>query len=331
MARKPTDPEIGQLLLAHLREALGCPSLTYAEPPERIRGGARLIYRFGLSHGPAEFAGPLVLRIFWRSHDRHAPLREQAVHSALRELSYPAPRIVMANVDRRALGRPFTVMERLPGRPLMETLSPLGLVFRLPETVVRYQKELHALDAEAFLSSVERHGVPRRELSSVAAQLESLRRRMEGRRRSWLERGLRWLEEHQPRAPQRSVICHGDLAGNTLIENGAVSGVLDWKTARVADPALAVAHTRVGLLRRSELPALLRPFCPPLQRWVRARYFTLYRREAEADPQVLDYYEALARFERMLARPKRASEHLARFHEITGIALPAALRTKRST
>lgn len=56
-----------------------------------------------------------------------------------------------------------------------------------------------------------------------------------------LEWGLRWLERHAP-PPGPMVLCHNDFrTGNYMVEDGAVSGVLDWEFAAWGDP-----HADIG-------------------------------------------------------------------------------------
>ena len=59
---------------------------------------------------------------------------------------------------------------------------------------------------------------------------------------------MSWLRERRPPEPGRRAICHGDFhPQNILSEGGAVTGVLDWPNALVADPTYDVASTRIIL------------------------------------------------------------------------------------
>ena len=52
-----------------------------------------------------------------------------------------------------------------------------------------------------------------------------------------------WLRGHLPLDGDELAVIHGDYhAGNVMLENGAVSGVLDW-CFRISDPALDLAST----------------------------------------------------------------------------------------
>ncbi|HJR03071.1 MAG TPA: hypothetical protein VKA83_15660, partial [Methylomirabilota bacterium] len=65
-------------LLAHLRRELHAPALAYAEPPAAISGGYDTrIFGFRLTGGPAEWSGPLILRVLNPAHDPARALRER--------------------------------------------------------------------------------------------------------------------------------------------------------------------------------------------------------------------------------------------------------------
>ncbi|TKR53859.1 phosphotransferase family protein [Allopusillimonas ginsengisoli] len=51
-----------------------------------------------------------------------------------------------------------------------------------------------------------------------------------------IEWALNWLEDNAP-APGELVLCHGDFrTGNYMVDNGRLSGVLDWEFASWSDP-----------------------------------------------------------------------------------------------
>jgi aminoglycoside phosphotransferase (APT) family kinase protein len=105
-----------------------------------------------------------------------------------------------------------------------------------------------------------------------------------------------WLRQNRPPAPARPAICHGDLhPSNILMANGAVSGVVDWPNAIVADPAYDVAATRVILglvpLAVLGLPAALRAVVALARPLVLSRYLSAYRRGGELPSRRLAYYE----------------------------------------
>ena len=129
-------------LVAHLRVRLAAPALDLAEPPAVLRGGFDTeIYALRLRDAPTDFARPLVLRVLQPHHDLARALREQATQNAVADAGYPAPRVLLAAADPAALGAPFLLMERVPGRPLLEARA-IGMGAVLADLQLR----LHALD-----------------------------------------------------------------------------------------------------------------------------------------------------------------------------------------
>ncbi len=54
---------------------------------------------------------------------------------------------------------------------------------------------------------------------------------------------LHWLEHHIPADPRPPVLVHGDFnIHNLLVENGHVSGVLDWECAMFGAPEQDLAY-----------------------------------------------------------------------------------------
>jgi aminoglycoside phosphotransferase (APT) family kinase protein len=293
MVTTPTASALAARLLDHLRAAVGEPRLGYAEPLTAISGGYDTrIFAFRLSGAPAPFAIPLILRVLGLQYPPARALRERATQNAVAALGYPAPRVLLASADPAILGGPFLVMERLPGRPLLDA-QRLGIA----SVLVEMQLRLHALDAEVLLQALERDGVPRSAIT-LEGHLDGLERRiasgLEG-----LKPAMRWLSDRPPPADGRRVICHGDFhPQNILVAAGRVTGVIDWPNVVVADPAYDVASTRVilglvpvGLMR---VPPALRLIVDLARRILVGRYVAGYRRRRPLDGARLGYHEALA-------------------------------------
>ncbi len=171
-----TDEDIVRALLDYLRAAIARPALAYAEAPTRMSGGYdATILRFSLQDAPEALSGPLVLRLFQANVDAQRAPREAAVQNALAELGYPAPRVFVTEARVEALGGPFIIMERVPGRPLgseFEGLSikgfgqALNMVRQMPRVrreMIRLwdeaQTRLQALPVTDFVDRIERAGI----------------------------------------------------------------------------------------------------------------------------------------------------------------------------
>ena len=226
-------------------------------------------------------------------------LKERAIQNALAALGYPVPRVLAARADRRPFGAAFLVMERAPGRPLVDA-QRVGAGGALARAHVR----LHALEPEPLLRALDDEGRAAggsfdRSAVTYEGYLAMLDRRIRRSALEGLEPGLRWLVERQPREPRRRVICHGDFhPQNLLVAQGELTAVLDWPNTVVAEPELDVASTRSILalvpIALVAVPAALRPLVALVRPIMVARYLSAYRRARPLDRSRMPYYEAAA-------------------------------------
>jgi aminoglycoside phosphotransferase (APT) family kinase protein len=272
--------EVAAGLLDYLRTTLGAPRLDFAEFPSSLGGGFDTeIYAFRLRGAPARFGDRLVLRILRAHYDPAMVLREQATQNAVAAQGYPAPRVLLATRDPMPLGAAFAVMERAPGTPLTSRL--VGMAAVLAEAQLR----LHGLDLAPLRGT----------LPDLDGYLDALARRIDAASLAGLAPLLGWLRERRPRLDVAPVICHGDLhPQNVLVQGRAVSGVLDWPNAIVAEPAFDVAAT-LSILRFVPIDLVV----SGLLRWparvglriLARRYVAGYQRRRSIDPARLTYYE----------------------------------------
>jgi len=295
-------------LLALLRARSGVTALAFAEAPTPLgQGGEARVDAFRLAHAPPALSGPLVLRRLTRDADARQVELERAVHDALVAQGFPAPRALFADSDPSELGAPYLISERLRGAaPLAEVRRPDQLLrhpgrlprlladalFRVPRQLAETQVRLHALDVAAFRAAVDAAGVEVETLR-FPARLGALARRIEHARLDGLEAGLEWLRCYAPE-PEREVVCHGDLVfTNLCVDRGRVTGVFDWSTVGVGDPAYDVAGTLIRLESRIPgVPAALRPVFRLAQHRLARGYLRGYRRELRVDRARLRYYDA---------------------------------------
>jgi len=286
------DPAAG--LIEYLRTELREPALAFSERPSLVTGGFDTrIFAFRLTGAPPACSGPLILRLLAPHDDPARVRRERVTQNALVDLGYPAPRVLWANTDAARLGGAFLVMERLPGKPLLD-----ARFLDISAALVEMQARLHDLDAEALLRALDRDGPPLgREVMSFEGHLVRLEARIARGGLAGLREAMRWLVEHRPPEPGRRVVCHGDFHPQNILALGrAVTGVIDWPNALVADPACDVAST-LTILRFTPtellaVPAALRWVIRIARRVLVMRYLAGYRRRRRLDPPVLSYYEA---------------------------------------
>ena len=313
MTGQPTETEVAGRLLTHLRATLREPNLRYVEPPIRLIGGFdTMIFSFRLGGAVEDWSGPLVLRLFRQQDDPARARWESAVQTALVQLGYPAPRVLLTTTDTEAVGGAFIVMERLPGRMMLDDVfKPSRLLLLLPRilsevpgTLAETQARLHELDPEPLLRALDEDDLPAtgvapagvsRRMATVDGQLEQLKRRIENARLEGLKPGLQWLLRHRPPEPEHRVICHGDFHPlNVLMQGEAVSGVIDWAMTTVADPAFDVGNTKLLLaLAPLELPFILEKIGNVARPVLARRYFEAYRRRRSVDSEAVRYYEAM--------------------------------------
>ena len=59
----------------------------------------------------------------------------------------------------------------------------------------------------------------------------------------WMRDAVDWVLDNRPKERETAAICHGDFnASNILIQDGQISGILDWHLS-IADPAYGIART----------------------------------------------------------------------------------------
>jgi hypothetical protein len=111
-----------------------------------------------------------------------------------------------------------------------------------------------------------------------------------------LERGLGWLRAHRPAEPRWLAICHGDLTpSNILVEDGRVSGVLDWSGVSIADPALDLGATLTRIATVPlQVPGLIAPLLNLCRREFAAAYVRAYSRALPIDRAAIRYYRVFS-------------------------------------
>jgi len=194
--------------------------------------------------------------------------------------------------DKSVLGGAFIVMERVPGRVMLQIFSPM--LFRMSRLMAESQARLHDVDPAPVLRALDTVEIDPKQyaldssINEGAAEID--RAHLED-----LRPAMNWLLQHRPPDPERPVICHGDFHPiNILVDKGAVSGVIDWANIALADPAYDVGAT-IAIF--SHGPVDLPSFAASLVDAVRNRIIRRFRKRYEElrplDPDLVDYFEAL--------------------------------------
>ena len=285
-------------LLACLRERLGG-GIDFAAPPAPLSGGFdTTVSAFRLKGAPADWSGELVLRVMSFAVSAMRVRREAATHAALVEAGFPAPRVLLTETDGEVLGRPFLIMERVPGETMWSAIvGPNGRLGRLP-AMPRQMGEVHArvhgIAGEALLASARRFDVDP-DLVTLVGEVRRIRTRIEEAGAAGLLPGAAWLEAKMPPPAQPQVLCHGDFHPlNIMVQDERVTGVIDWAQAIAAEPAFDIAASRVlGRFANLSTSPWVRGPLGLARLLLLRRYRLSYCAHRALDERNLPYFEAV--------------------------------------
>ena len=234
-------------LTVGLTRALGRVGMPAPTGLERLSGGANMeSWRF--SAGAADCVlrrAPSLEMIAGRALDHSG---EAALIRAAERAGVTAPEVLAELTPDDGIGSGF-VMRCLPGTPdpaaILQTEDPGVLLAELAGEL-------------AAIHRIPIAGLPAPVMDTAAA-LADLRARFldYGGDRPILALALNWLECNLP-APAAPRLVHGDFRlGNLLVDQGRLTGVLDWELAHLGDPHedLAYGCMTVWRFSRPDRPA----------------------------------------------------------------------------
>ena len=230
-----------------LARALGRIGLPAPTGLERLSGGANMeSWRFNAGGADCVLRrAPSLEMMAGRALDHRG---EAALIRAAESAGVTAPQVLAELIPADGIGSGF-VMRCLPGTPdpaiILSTDDPAALLADLA-------REL------AAIHRIPIAGLPAPVMDTAAA-LDDLKTRFfaYGGDRPILALALRWLERNLP-APTAPRLLHGDFRlGNVLVEQGRLTGVLDWELAHLGDPHedLAFGCMTVWRFARPDRPA----------------------------------------------------------------------------
>lgn len=174
-------------------------------------------------------------------------VEEFALVKAAHEAGMTVPEPLWAEPSGAVIGKPFTLLRRVSGvaepRLVLGQISDLAdggevenpgelLAFRLGQEIARLHRVTPASSPAGlgFLPAVGNDLIKHR----VAEYRRWLDRLPEAQ--PVLEWALNWIEDRAP-AVERITLCHRDFRlGNIMIDDGALSGILDFEFAGWSDP-----------------------------------------------------------------------------------------------
>jgi aminoglycoside phosphotransferase (APT) family kinase protein len=257
------------------------------------RGAARWVLRRAPRHASSATA--------------HDVLREFRILDTIKDQPVAIARPVVACGDEAVFGSAFYVMERIAGRPILQSV-PAGWA-RMPETHGRALEELvdalvaiHAVDWEACGLGDMTHGAAdgylARQITRWIAQLDSY-----GGRELPAARDIAaWLDSHLPPGHART-LCHGDYKLDNVLfapePPPRLLAVVDWEMAAIGDPLVDLAWAlifhpgpegtmRLGLAKEPTISVAHLPG--------RAELVERYRVRSGRDTSSLGWYDVFARW-----------------------------------
>lgn len=168
----------------------------------------------------------------------HGRAHEFAILSVAHRAGMTVPEPLALCEDRAVLGKPFYVMRRIAGTAAGHIVTRddkwKGDRAALAERLGRELARLHRVQPPVAELSFLGHPKANPALAAIA----EYRHWLDGYRdpRPALEWGLAWLAERAPE-PGAIVLCHRDFrTGNYMVDDGGLTGVLDWEFAGWGDP-----------------------------------------------------------------------------------------------
>lgn len=226
-------------LESFVREAAGAEQVRIA-PLERMSGGAvqqNWAVDAQLAGGPMSGLHHWVLRMDAPAGVAESLTRDQEfrVLQAMHEAHVLAPAPLWSCTDTAIMGRAFFIMQRLPGVAAGHRLARDPALIpdrsRLARELAVNLARIHSIEpphpALDFLTTA----LARDNVAHYRAYLDTL-----DEAHPVLEWGLRWCETRAPEREDVTLIHRDYRTGNYLVNEGRLTGTLDWEFAAYGNP-----------------------------------------------------------------------------------------------
>jgi len=231
-------------LAGWLRQAAGAKALEILAM-DKLSGGA-IQENWGLKVSVDGIERDWVLRTDAPSgvSTSHGRVQEFALLKAAHEAGVTVPEPLFLEAEPAVLGKPFYVMARIAGRaeghiltrdPALQGAGGDRLAERLGREMARIHSirpprpDLGFLPLPGLAPALHRIATYRAYLDDLPDPNPAL------------EYALRWMEMRAP-GQAELVLCHSDFrTGNYMVDNGELTGILDWEFASWSDPMEDIA------------------------------------------------------------------------------------------
>jgi len=229
--------ELTQEQLGRLRDALAPDATDVSAEP--LLGGvdtATYALRLGGTGGVREY----VVRVFRDQEGDPSAIarRDYAALSAVAGAITVAPRPIHLDASGDIIGEPLMVMSRLPGKPLPPT-DPVASWLRQMANALA---TVHNTPLDRLPADMRREEPATERLARMLSHPPEQKDPLWDEVASILPGAVVGLRGNPP------TLVHGDFwFGNTIWEDGRLTGVVDWDGARIGDAARDVAVARNDL------------------------------------------------------------------------------------
>ncbi len=321
--------QIASKLITYLREELHDSTIDYISPLTPLKGGFEtFMYYFKLKNTKDELNQPLVLRLYPEYYGSDNAIWESCIQNGLANQGYPVPKAHLICTNKLILGGAFFIMEFLTGKPMMIASKDI------PTILGKTHAALHRIDPKSLIKALKQRGFNKNQYLYTKILDNDLKTAKKSEL-PWILDIVEWLIKNRPPEPKSLAICHGDFHPyNILMNEGKITGVLDWGGTRIADPALDIANTiKLITIFPKHFPLGPEYESVDSDRFSR-QYLDTYQAQFPIDKLKIDYYGVVRSLDSLLTglRGNQAMRHpplvrdlLNFIHEVTGIRIPESL------
>ena len=197
--------------------------------------------------------------------------RQARIMTALHAQGLPVPAVMATSEDPVVDGRPFVLMEAVPGDRVEQAIDSGSSPLQLAASAVDVLRRLQAVPIE----NTGIGGEDPMPLEGELARWTWLMDRAPAELTEQAPRLAQLLAEQQPH-PRPPVLVHGDYHfGNMLFERGRVAAVVDWEIAQLGQPLLDLCCISLSHVPADAVGEMYGPD-PDDYRWYRALTYYKY-------------------------------------------------------